>query len=325
MRIEVAGCDAGSQGSGFLVGPNLVATAAHVIEGGRVIRVVQDTVSTSGEVIGVDRGADVALVRTNAKLSGITLTFALRPPRVGDAVAVLGYTRGDPLSFKPATVNGLDRKAVIDGIPRHSLIEIDGAANHGNSGGPVISAQGTVVGLLDAGRDDVPGVRLAVSSAVAGPLVTRWVASPDRVQPAACGQVIDPNGRPVDTGPDPQGDAAQAITTLRIYFQSINNGDFPTAVAQLASPPPLDAFKAAVTSTQDTAFVVRDVTRENGSPVVWLEFTSHQEPGKGPAARPNETCTRWSQDYLFGGRNGIWLIDRTRAHQGAVRSQPCTG
>lgn len=323
VRFEVAGCDGEAIGSGFAVAPSLVATAAHVVAGGQVIRIIQGTSSTAGRVIGLDPAADVALVRTASPLSGTTLTFAASAPRVGDQVGALGFPEGDPLSFNEGTVNGLDRKAVIDGIQRHSMIEIDAATTHGSSGGPVIEADGAVVGLVDAGPDGEPGRRLAVSSAVAKPLVEAWTAAPQPVRPSSCSSVRGPDGKPLPASDFPTTEARQALATLDVYFRSINNGDFPTALAQLLHPGSLAAFVKGVTSSQDSDFTVNSVSSQGGSPVVWLDFTSHQDPGQGPAGRPQETCTRWSLDFSFAQHHGLWLIESTRAHPGQPASQPC--
>jgi serine protease Do len=323
VRFEVAGCDEDAIGSGFAIAPSLVATAAHVVAGGQVIRIIQGTSSTAGRVIGLDPAADVALVRTASPLSGTTLNFATHAPRVGDQVAALGFPKGDPLSFNQGTVNGLDRKAVIQGTQRHSMIEIDAATTHGSSGGPVIKADSTVVGLVDAGPDGEPGRRLAVSSAIAKPLVKRWTATPEPAKPPSCGSVRGPDGKPLPASDFPTTETRQALATLAVYFRSINNGDFPTALAQMLHPGSLAGFVKGVTSSQDSDFTVNSISTQGGSPVVWLSFTSHQDPGHGPARRPQETCTRWSLDFSFAQHHGLWLIASAQAHPGQPASLPC--
>lgn len=323
VRVQTAACDGYGQGSGFVIGDRLVATAAHVVDGSQAVRVILGTTSTTGEVLGLDQGTDVALIRTGSALGAKPLTLAAKDPEVGDAVAGIGYTRGDPISFKTGTVNGLERKAVIDGIARHSMIEFDAVTNHGNSGGPVIDANGTVVGLVDAGPEGEPGQRLAVSARVAGPLLKAWRQSPEPPTPPACPTVPGPNGSAVPAGLTPTSSIRQALQTLDLYFASVNNGDFPTAVAQLAKPTDLERFTAAVTSSQDRDFEVNDIRMVDGAPVVWLSFVSEQEAGKGPAGRENETCTQWSQDYYFVKARGLWLIDRSAAHPGQPRNAPC--
>jgi hypothetical protein len=56
--------------------------------------------------------------------------------------------------------------------------------------------------------------------------------------------------------------------------------------------------------------------------VVWVTLTSHQDSGMGPADRPEETCTDWSLDYVMAPKNGLWLIDATRPHEGTGNA-PC--
>lgn len=323
VRFEVSGCDTSSIGSGFAISPTLVVTAAHVVNNGSVIRMVQGTTAVAGTVVGINSSTDVALVRAAAPLSGATLRFATGTPQIGDRVAAIGFPEGDPLSFNEGTVNGLDRKAIIDGIQRHSMIEMDAATTHGSSGGPVINAAGAVVGLVDAGPDGQPGRRLAVSSGVAAPLVADWQAHPAPVPPPECASATGPDGQPVPGSASPTAANQQALATLAVYFRAVNNGDFSTAFAQLLHGGDLATFTRGVTSSQDSDFIVDALGSAGSAPTVSLSFTSHQDPGRGPAGRPQETCTRWSLDYGFARSNGLWLISSTTAQPGGPASRPC--
>lgn len=93
-------------GLGLQIASDLVVTVAHVVDQGQVIRVVEGTTSTAGSVIGLEQGADVALVRTAVPLHGHAFAFAGTAPAVGDQVAALGFPRGEPLSFSPAPSTG---------------------------------------------------------------------------------------------------------------------------------------------------------------------------------------------------------------------------
>lgn len=324
VRIEVAGCEANVQGSGFYVRPDLVVTAAHVVTDAQVIRVIADTTSTAAAVVGMDTGRDIALLETAADVGATPLQLSDVPAVIGDQVAAIGFTLGDKLSFKPGTVNAVDKKSEIDGVPRYGLMEIDAPTNQGNSGGPVVNLGGDVVGVVDAGPPDgSPGLRLAIPAAAVGERVSAWEVTPAPVAAASCPTVYGPDGRTVDTSADPTNGVAQAVNTLAIYFQSINNGDFPTAIAQLARPIPLQAFQQDVASSHDDEFEVLGTRVEQGAPIVWVRFVSTQASGKGPAERPAETCTVWSQDYHFAQRNGLWLVDRSAPHPGVDRNAPC--
>jgi serine protease Do len=327
-RFEVATCQADVTGSGFQLSPTLVATVAHVVHEGQVIRVVQGTMSTAGTVIGIDQGTDVALVRTAAPLNGYAFSFSDTDPRVGDQVAALGFPRGDPLAFSPGTVNGLDRKKEIGSFTRHGLLELDAATNRGSSGGPVIRSDGSVVGLVDAHYENKKsgatdqGRRWAVSSATARPLIAEWSARPLTVPLPDCRSATDADGAPIPEHASPQRDDVHAQRTLGLYFDAINDGDFATALAQLTAPGSLEDFQADVTSSVDTDIVYRTFHAVGEERVVWVTFTSRQDAGKGPSGRAQETCTNWSLDYVLTRLNGLWLIDDSRPHDGTGH-MPC--
>jgi hypothetical protein len=327
-RFEVATCEGNSTGSGFQLSPTLVATVAHVVHEGQIIRVIQGTMSTAGTVVGIDQGTDVALVETAVPLNGYAFSFSDTDPRVGDQVAALGFPRGDPLAFTPGTINGLDRKASIEGFPRYDLLEMDAATHPGSSGGPVIRSDGSVVGLVDAqGLDPETGVadqgrRLAVSSATAQPLIAEWSAHPLSVPVPDCRRSTSANGAPIPEQKFPHQVNVQAGRTLDLYFGAINDGDFATALAQLTTPGSLEDFHESVASTVDTDIDYRTFQIVGDERVLWVTFTSHQDVGKGPPGRPQETCTDWSLDFVLRQQNGLWLIDDTRPHDGTGHT-PC--
>lgn len=322
-RIQVATCDSSGQGSGFVTGPQHVVTAAHVVNGAQVVRVILGTTSTAARVVGVDAGADVALLETTAALPADPLLFAAATPLMGAQVVALGFTRGDKLSVKPGNVTTVDKKQEIDGVFRTSLLEISNLVDQGNSGGPLVDMRGDVVGLIDAFDRYAKDSRLAVSAAIAAPLVDRWTARPVEIPLQDCPHAVGPDGKQVRDPLGPHEGGTVALHTLAIYFDAINRGDFTTGVAQLANPMSVAAFQDAVTSSQDSDFQVRDVRSRAGAPVIWLEFTSRQAVGKGPRERPDETCTRWSQEYVFRQVNGVWLIDLTTTRPGTPRNRPC--
>lgn len=323
VRIEVAGCKWYGMGSGFLIAPQLVVTAAHVVGDTAVIRVIAGTTAVAGRVLGLDPRSDVALVETAAPLPGQPLRFADVPVRVAERIAAIGYPEGGPLNYTEGTVNGLDRKAEIGGLMRYGLFEYDAATHPGSSGGPVLRVDGTVVGFVDAGpAEPAQGRRLAVASGTASALVSLWRAHPVPVSAAPCLTLLDPGGVPV-TVARPSPAAQQAFLTLYSYFNAVNFADFSTAAAQLARPGPFDTFVEGVRSTSDAEFAVRDVTVRDRSVTVWLDFVSRQEAGRGPKGRPGETCTAWSLDYVLVPTRGLWLIDRVGPHPGVPPNAPC--
>ena len=105
-------------------------------------------------------------------------------------------------------------------------------------------------------------------------------------------------------------------------LRAVNAGDSTTAVAQLVRPIDVLTFTESVASSQDHGIRYRSVEADGDRLVLWVTFSSHQDPGKGPAERPEETCTDWSLDFTMAQKNGLWLIESTQPH-GGVRSVPC--
>lgn len=173
IRIETNACGLQEIGTGFLIGPRLIATVEHVVDGASSITLQQGnkTVGT-GTVIGEDQTRDVALVQASAPISGTQLQLASRAPALGESVAALGFPLGLPLTVTQGLVSGLGRTVPINGINRAEMVQTDAAVNPGNSGGPLLALDsGQVVGLVDLGTNLANGIGFAVSAQVAQPLL----------------------------------------------------------------------------------------------------------------------------------------------------------
>ena len=327
VRLQSYGCDV-SVGTGFAIRDNQVVTAAHVVERTDEVRAIVGTTSTRATVVGLDSGRDVALLVLDSPLDEV-LRLSDADAEVGDQVGVIGFTAGQGVSLKPGTVNGLDRKAIISGATRYGLVELDSVAAGGNSGGPLVTPEGSVVGLLDAGpSDDADGQRLAVPASTITELVDAWTATPEPVDTGGgCGMVLDPYGEPVDPTDDeptePTPEVLSAVHALDIYFWALNTGDYATAASQLADVPPLDRFADAVRSSYDSGFDITGYRMVEDHPQIDMSFVSEQEAGRGPADRPEETCTLWTLRYDFEEHDGMWFIAGSHGVDGADKSEPC--
>jgi S1-C subfamily serine protease len=224
IRIESDTCDGKSIGTGFLLGPNLVATVEHVVDGATTIRLKQGRhVVAHGRVIGEDASRDVALVRTSQPIDGHLFALAAHTPALGDDVAAMGFPLGLPLSVTKGSVSGTARTIPIDGVRRRSLVQTDAAVNPGNSGGPLLSmTNGDVVGLVDLDAQDAHGIAFAVSSRVAGPLLEAWKAAP---QPVAATTCAAPS--PDYSAQAPDNGATQTGTGTQTYAGNFFSIDYP--------------------------------------------------------------------------------------------------
>ena len=300
LRVDTSTCDSGGSGTGFLVGPDLIATVAHVVSGAATVRITQGIRSTSATVLGFDETTDTALLRSSSPLQGHVFTFSPAGPQVGERIGVIGFPAGDSglepgdaggKSFKEGSVNGVDRKIDIAGATRTNLVELDALGRGGNSGSPVVTLDGAVVGLFDAGptNDDVARARFAVSSLTAQPLVQRWQKTNAGVAPETCTNVVGPDGNAVSFDQLPGGESNEIAATLNLYFRSINQGDYETAYAQehpvSQSRSGLAAFKRGV-NTSTTHGLVE--TWWYGSNL--LASKTRRTVRKGCLAR----CGRWT-------------------------------
>jgi S1-C subfamily serine protease len=208
VRIETTTCDgSGEIGTGILVSPRLVATVEHVIDGAVSIDLKQNgKVVGYGTVIGSDPARDVALVRSDRPIAGYRFSFANGPPVLGEDVAAIGFPLGLPLTVTRGTVSGSDRTIPINGVKRTQLIQTDAPVNPGNSGGPLMTNSGRIVGLVDLGTDQANGLAFAVSSGVAAPLIQGWTFAPQST-PANCSTPTaqaTPTTQTQTTGSSPQ-------------------------------------------------------------------------------------------------------------------------
>lgn len=319
VRVDVATCEEEGHGTGFLVAPDLVATVAHVVQDAAVVRVTAGTVATAGTVIGLDAGTDMALVQVARPLAGHVFTLRPTPPQVGESVGVIGFPEDQPLTLTQGAVTGLDRKAVIDGISRHSLVQTDAAVNPGNSGGPAIDVDGQVIGLADAVTIGAQNTNFLVANRTARTFTDTWRTAPAPPTVAVCTPTT-----PTEADDLPGGAAFGVESTIGFYFDRINVGDFPTAFAQLdpaTSGLDLESFTDGVRSSQDTDVQILSITPDGADLVAWVTFTSQQDPAQGP--RPGETCDRWSLDYRMHQVGGLWLIAHTGPHAGTPTSEAC--
>lgn len=145
-----------SLGSGVVIIDNgTILTSLHVVSGARRIRVrFASGDESDARLVGAQPENDLAVLRARSlpdDLMAATMrtTGDLRP---GDEVIAVGYPFGIGPSVSAGVVSGLQREFRSDEGERTltNLIQFDAAANPGNSGGPLVTTDGHVVGVVTA-------------------------------------------------------------------------------------------------------------------------------------------------------------------------------
>jgi S1-C subfamily serine protease len=145
-----------SVGSGVvIVDSGIILTNLHVVAGGDRLGVVfYDGTESEATVIGVQPENDLAVIQAK------TLPDDLQPATLrgtgdlalGDEVIAVGFPFGIGPSVTSGVISGLRRvhKSKDGTHDMVNLIQFDAAANPGSSGGPLVTAEGEVVGIVTA-------------------------------------------------------------------------------------------------------------------------------------------------------------------------------
>jgi S1-C subfamily serine protease len=158
----------GGTGSGIVISPDgLVLTNNHVVGSAREIRLSNsEGLVTDARVLGVDPDTDLALVRANTddKLPAATLGDS-KLLRRGQLVVAIGNPLGFEFTVTAGVVSALGRSIrAVSGRMIEDVIQTDAALNPGNSGGPLVSSRGEVIGINTAVIMGAQNICFAVAS-----------------------------------------------------------------------------------------------------------------------------------------------------------------
>ncbi|SFN20831.1 Colicin V production protein [Pseudonocardia ammonioxydans] len=193
VRGRAPSCRRALEGTGFVVAPQRVMTNAHVVAGtsSTTVEVTTDSGRSrrlDAEVIHYDPQVDVAVLDVPA-LEEEPLRFTPDPASVGDDTIIVGYPLDGPYTVTPGKVRERIRLRGPDIYEQGSVVRdvytVRAVVRSGNSGGPMITPDGRVVGVVfGAALDDSE---------------TGFVLTAEQVA-EALNVAADDSATPVDTG-----------------------------------------------------------------------------------------------------------------------------
>jgi S1-C subfamily serine protease len=145
-------CGSGVEGTGFLYAPGKLMTNAHVVAGVTEPMVRTGNTSVQGTVVYYNPDVDIAVIDV-PDLKGPTISFDL-DGRERQQGAVLGYPQDGPYDAQPVRIRSDQRLRSPDiygnGTVTRHVFSVRGLIRPGNSGGPLVSTGGKVLGVVFA-------------------------------------------------------------------------------------------------------------------------------------------------------------------------------
>jgi serine protease Do len=168
----------------FVSADGLFLTAAHVIEGSTLVKILTHGGMIAAKIVQVDRANDIALLKCEGTFVPVQIR-ASNGVKLGETVLTLGFPDIQIQGFSPKMTKGeISSLLGVQDDPRQWQVSVP--VQPGNSGGPLFDEQGNLVGLIEAklnavamaeATGDVPqNVNYAVKSAYLMPMLDAYSA-----------------------------------------------------------------------------------------------------------------------------------------------------
>jgi S1-C subfamily serine protease len=166
---QAPSCSRRIEGSGFVYAQNRVMTNAHVVAGTKTVNILVDGSSRQlpATVVAYDPERDIAVLYVK-NLTAPVMPFASKKSESNADAIVLGYPLDGPYDAQSARIR--DHRNISgpdiydDGKVTREIYTIRALVRSGNSGGPLLSTDGTVLGIIFAAAADDPETGFAVTA-----------------------------------------------------------------------------------------------------------------------------------------------------------------
>jgi S1-C subfamily serine protease len=193
VKIEgtAPSCSRRIEGSGFVFAPGRVLTNAHVVAGTRRLQVQPEGTgeAVAGTVVVYDPERDLAVIDV-PDLDAPALHFASAQARTDADAIVLGYPLDGGYDAEPARVRDVGPIKGPDiynsQTVTRDIYTIRGLVRSGNSGGPLVTSSGAVLGVVFAAAADDPQTGFALTAKEAAPVIDEGQSANGRVATGSC-------------------------------------------------------------------------------------------------------------------------------------------
>jgi S1-C subfamily serine protease len=182
-------CGKSSTGSGFVVAPDRLVTNAHVVAGvDRPVVELPDSAALEGRVVYFDPVDDLAVIA----VEGMTAEPLDMAPTLttGDRAVVQGYPYGGPFTSTSAGVLGVNTARVPGAYggrgANREIYSLAAVVRPGNSGGPVLTTDGRIAGVIFARADSEADIGYAMTNAELRPVAAQAAGLDTPVSSGRC-------------------------------------------------------------------------------------------------------------------------------------------
>jgi S1-C subfamily serine protease len=151
IHAKAPSCERALEGSGFVIAPQRVMTNAHVIAGANEVSVESGDKTLRARVVHYDPEKDVAVLAVSG-LTAPALRFSGKPGTSGQDSIVLGYPLDGPYTAAPARIRERIQLSGPNIYESHTVTRdvftLRAVVKSGNSGGPLVDTEGSVLGVV---------------------------------------------------------------------------------------------------------------------------------------------------------------------------------